>query len=571
MTHPNPISELPSGGSSSGVKPAAANDFWTTTPGGGLPQPTPQTTTPGLREPGCERATWFLFGSLVLIWAFLSFRLAGIWETNSQYSHGWLVPFLAAWIFWRRWQTRPAPSRPFTGACAAVLFLALLLFAGGWFIAESSPEWRPALLALAASAVLSSLALVHAAGGRAWLAHLAFPFFFALVSVPWPYNLESRLTVDLSMAAAEVTTQVLQALGIVADRQGNVIILANELLGVEEACSGIRSLQSSIMAGLFMGELYALSLRWRVALCAVGILVAYLLNILRMLLLSLFANASGTASVEQWHDPAGFAILLVTLGVLWVMCRVLLKFPSAWRPDAPPSSLGKFGGIARSTPVLAAGTMVALLLLAGTVEAWYRHRESALLESPGWTISPVAEGARVEDEPLADQVRTMLDYDTGFQRTWTGDGGRRFHMIYLRWEPSRKAASSTTPHLPELCQAAIGRKVVAKSEEFVMDVHGIPIRYHLYEIEAGARKIHLLYVPNDDRAGNQLLTRYEIQAETAADSRWKRLRFALDGRRNTGQRSLQLALIGEEDASAAQAILTSMLPSIIEREDPPAR
>lgn len=501
----------------------------------------------------------------------LSLRLAGIWETNSQYSHGWLVPFLAAWIFWRRWQTRPAPSTSSTLACLMMLTLAFFVFAGAWFITESSPDWRPALWVLGLAALVSSLALVQAAGGRAWLLHLAFPFIFALVSVPWPYNFESRLTVDLSMAAAEMTTQVLKALGIVADRQGNVIILANELLGVEEACSGIRSLQSSIMAGLFMGELYALSLRWRVALCAVGIFVAYLLNILRMLLLSLFANAGGAASVAQWHDPAGFAILLVTLGVLWIMCRVLLKFPSAWRPEAPPSSVGKFGGISRSTSVLAAGIIVALLLLAGTVEAWYRYRESAMLESPGWTISPAAEGEGVPDEPLADEIHAILGYDTGIQRTWTGDGGHRFHLIYLRWEPSRKAAAATTPHLPELCQAGLGREVAAKSDEFITEVHGIPIRYHIYEIQAGARQIHLLYVPNDDRAGKQLLPRYDIIGTTVEDQRWKRLRFALDGRRNTGQRSLQLALIGEEDASAAQAILTSMLPSIIQREDPPPR
>lgn len=549
----------------------ASPDVWH--PGGATPGgPTAVPRQPsGARDPAAERATWVFFGALALIWTGLSFRLAGIWETNSQYSHGWLVPFLAAWMFWRRWQTRPEPTRSSALACIALLVPAFLAFAGAWFMAESSPDWRPALWVLALAAVVSSLALVQAAGGRAWLKHLAFPFFFALVAVPWPYNFETRLTVDLSMFAAEVTTQVLQALGIVADRQGNVIILANELLGVEEACSGIRSLQSSIMAGLFMGELYALSLRWRVTLCVVGILVAYLLNILRMLLLSLFANAGGAASVAQWHDPAGFAILLVTLGVLWVMCRLLLKFPTAWCPERPPSSMGKFGGITRGTPALAAGIIIALLLLAGTVEAWYRHREHTLLQAPGWTVPAAAADASVRDEPLSDKIRAALAYDTGFERNWTDGAGRKFHLIYLRWEPSRKAASATTPHHPEWCQTAIGRKIVSKSEEYVMDVHGIPIRYHLYEIEGGARRIHLLYIPNDDRAGDELLPRYEILGSSVADQRWKRLRFALDGRRNTGQRSLQLALIGEEDADTANTILTAMLPSIIQREDPQPR
>lgn len=566
MGHPHPISEVPSGDRSPNTGPVA-EDVWR--PGGGLPhRELPHQALLASGDRASDSSAFFLFAALAAIWASLSFRLAGVWETNSQYSHGWLVPFLAGWIFWRRWQTRPSPSHAKTALSAAVLLLALFPFASAWFLVESSPDWRPALWVLAACALLSSLALIQAAGGSRWVAHLAFPFFFALISVPWPFTFELRLTLDLSTLAAHATTHILQALGIVADRQGNVIILANEVLGVEEACSGIRSLQSSIMAGLFMGELYALRFWWRAVLCVTGILVAYLLNIVRMLLLSLFADAGGAASVAQWHDPAGFAILLITLGFLWVCCRILLRHPSAWRPEAARSPLGNLGGAARGVTPVAAGVILFLVLLIGSVEAWYRHRETAIVRAPGWTVPSAESGSALRDESLPENVQRQLQYDKGFQRNWTGEGGRRFHLIYLRWEPSRKAAAGTTPHLPEICQAVLGRKVVSKSEEYVTDVHGIPIRYHIYEIEAGARKIHLLYVPNDDRAGDQLLPRYDILNVSGMDQRWQRLRFALEGRRNTGQRSLQLALISEEDAVSARAVLTQMLPALIRREEP---
>jgi len=563
--HPHPIPEVPSGDPASNAG-STAGDVWRQS--GGPPCREPLHPAVASHDPACERSSLLLFAALAVIWASLSFRLAGIWETNSQYSHGWLVPFLAAWIFWRRWQTRPSPSRASTAPNVAVLLLTLLPFGFAWFLVESSPDWRPALWVLAAGALVSSLALIQGAGGWRWVAHLAFPFLFAIIAVPWPFTFELQLTLDLSTLAAHATTIILQALGIVADRQGNVIILANEVLGVEEACSGIRSLQSSIMAGLFMGELYALRFWWRAVLCITGILVAYLLNILRMLLLSLFANAGGAASVAQWHDPAGFAILLLTLGFLWVCCRALLRHPSAWQPEAAPSPLGNLGGTARGITPVAAGVIFSLLLMISSVEAWYRHRETAIVRAPGWTVPSAEPGSGVRDESLAENVQRQLQYDQGFQRNWTGEGGRRFHLIYLRWEPSRKAAAGTTPHLPEICQAVLGRKVVSKSEEHVTDVHGIPIRYHIYEIEAGARKIHLLYVPNDDRAGDQLLPRYDILNVSGMDQRWQRLRFALEGRRNTGQRSLQLALISEEDAASAQAILTQMLPTLIQREEP---
>ena len=45
------------------------------------------------------------FGAL---WFVLCRQLSGEWLVNEQYNYGWFVPFFALYLFWLRWQDRPA-------------------------------------------------------------------------------------------------------------------------------------------------------------------------------------------------------------------------------------------------------------------------------------------------------------------------------------------------------------------------------------------------------------------------------------------------------------------------------
>src|SRR5215471_15188626 len=45
---------------------------------------------------------------LTALWFLLCKQLSGEWSVNEQYSFGWFVPFFALYLFWLRWQNRPA-------------------------------------------------------------------------------------------------------------------------------------------------------------------------------------------------------------------------------------------------------------------------------------------------------------------------------------------------------------------------------------------------------------------------------------------------------------------------------
>jgi exosortase len=506
--------------------------------------------------------------AVVAVWSSLFFRLSYVWDAYDQYSHGWLVPFLAAWIFWRHWDERPSPSA--YGRLGSFVALAVLVFPGALalLVSESSPDWRPVLWLLAAVVVGASLALCQIAGGSAWRKFFVFPFFFALVSVPWPFGLETSLTFNLSLCATAVTTLILQFLGIVADSSGNTITLGAAVLGVEDACSGIRSLQSSLMAGLFLGELYQLRVKWRVFLCLAGGLLAYLLNIIRLLLLSLVVELAGSESIDRWHDPAGYLILLITLAALWQVCRVLIAFPSAFRVDAPRSPLGFCGGIGPAFPVLGVVVILAVPLMFAATEVWYRSRESGLVQAPSWSVIPASSETGVgADQPLPASVHKALGYDQGFQRYWTDEQGRNLHLIYLRWEAGRRAPMASAPHLPEICQTASGREIIAKSEQRLASVNGLQIPYYLYTIEKSSIRFYLLFVPNSGDGLDSSADQYGVLTEASGDHRWARLRWALCGLRNVGQRSLQLALTGEDSAADAEKEILATLRGLLRRDD----
>lgn len=497
--------------------------------------------------------------ALAALWALPAWRMSYVWDTSDQYSHGWFVPLLAAWVFWNRWSTRPVPM-PAGGAAriawAGLLLLCVFVLGPAHLVLESSADWRMAMHAMALAAFAGSLALTALAGGAPWVRHFAFVFLFALVAVPWPYDFERWLTVELSMLAARVTAALFNFAGLLAVCEGNTIEMEAGVLGVEDACSGVRSFQSSLMVALLLGEWFMFRPFWRVMLCLAGLAASYVFNIARMLVLGFAAASSGTDAIARWHDPAGYAILAATLGFLWLLSLALRLFPVTSRGEAPLVAAGARLPRERSLVPIAALAAGSTLLAAGATEAWYQYRESDRAPNVVWTIAPSGD---MPDESLGANIEQGLGYDEGFRRRWHDAHRRAWELIYMRWDPGRTAASAG-PHAPDWCQRALGRTVIAKSPVRLARVGSVELPYQVYTIEDGARTFHLFLTIDDGWRGGDWL-RAGLMGD--GSHRARRLRQVLEGRRNLGQISLQLALTGEKDTEAAESQMLEILPSLI--------
>lgn len=259
-----------------------------------------------------------------LIWWPALSRASIQWSLSPQYYYGWAVPFLAAYLLYERFGTR-SPGTPvrFSGLIVVgIVLIAFFQFPLRLFGEANSTSgiisWAMALVALAVSAGILLLS-----GGGSWLRQFFPPILFLLVAIPWPGLAEAIVTQGLMRVNAQIAAGFLNALGVAAEARGNLIEIPTGLLGVNEACSGIRSLQSTLMAAFFMALLYGLSRRGGFFLVVLGVAIALICNVVRTVFLAWTGAFHGIESTERWHDSAGFVILGVVLAFLWGISYVL--------------------------------------------------------------------------------------------------------------------------------------------------------------------------------------------------------------------------------------------------------
>ena len=259
-----------------------------------------------------------------LLWLWLFWHLQVEWSLNPQYNYGWAVPFLAGLLFYFRWQRRPAPDiggRNNAAVGVGLAFVLALLFPIR-VIEEANPDWRFLSWILALCVVNFSLLSLFRAGGAGWLKHFAFPVCFPLVAVPWPVQFENFTVQTMMRAVAYVAVEIAAWFSVGAYQLGNVIQLRNGFVGVDQACSGVKTLQAGIMVALVLGEL--LHLRWprRVALVMLGCAWVFICNVFRATALVFIAANSGLDALGKWHDVIGTSALVCgmagMLGMAWL-------------------------------------------------------------------------------------------------------------------------------------------------------------------------------------------------------------------------------------------------------------
>jgi exosortase/archaeosortase family protein len=161
--------------------------------------------------------------------------------------------------------------------------------------------------------------VIRQIGGPSWVRHFAFPVVFLLVAVPWPSTLENPLVQRLMRVSAGLTIEIIRLVGIPGVRHGNLIEVGSGVVNVDGACSGVRSLQTSLMLALLFGEAFRLRAWWRVGLIPLGFALAFFANVARTSLLTWAAATRGTEFMEQkLHDAAGVGVVAVVLGGVYL-------------------------------------------------------------------------------------------------------------------------------------------------------------------------------------------------------------------------------------------------------------
>jgi exosortase len=258
---------------------------------------------------------WLLPVAVVCAWWINDLRHQ--WASLVEYHFGWIVVMLVLYLVLKRWPTRPLLDEP------ASFGPNLLIAAAGSVCVAIGELYRIGIartpsssMSLSIGCALFVAAMVRAIHGQRTLRHFLFPLLFFFIAVPIPKILWNPVVLGLQTFVAILNVETLGLLGIPAQRHAHVIQLPNATVGVDEACSGVRSLQSSIMAALFVGDLMLRRNGWKFFFASSGIVLAVAGNFVRSLYLSATAYRHGTDALKAIHDAAGMGELAFTVCAL---------------------------------------------------------------------------------------------------------------------------------------------------------------------------------------------------------------------------------------------------------------
>ena len=369
-------------------------------------------STPGT-APADARA-WALVGAavavaIVLVYGDTTRAMVGLWRRSETYSHGFVVVPIALWLIWRRRaELARLPVRPFWPALSVVATAGFVWLLGHLAGANVVRHFAVVLMVVGAVPTVLGTRLARA---------MAFPLLFLFFAVPFGEAFVPWLidwTADFTVAALKLT-------GVPVYREGNNFVIPTGRWSVVEACSGLRYLTASLMAGTLYAYLMYASAWRRAAFIAASMVVPLVANWLRAYLIVMLGHLSGNElAVGVDHLIYGWIFFgLVIALMFWVGARFRDEARHvATSPRAPTrepaASRAALLASALAAVVVAGAWPPLAAALAGS-GAWHPRPLPPIEGIAGWTPVPAAE---VEWQPRFTGHRASL------RQTFERDGHR---------------------------------------------------------------------------------------------------------------------------------------------------
>ncbi len=239
------------------------------------------------------------------------------WYQDPDYSHGFFVPALSAYLIWRkRAELFNLSVRPSWYGLWIVLAALGLLFLGS----------------LGAELFLTRIAFVSTIAGlvvyfRGWpmLRAIAFPIGLLFLMVPLPALVYNEIVFPLQFVASSFATKVLETVNLFPVlKEGNILVLPQNRIEVVEACSGIRSLMSLLTLAVCYGYFAEPNRYLRILLVFLVVPLAVASNGLRVVGTAMLTYYWGPAAAEGFlHSFSGWVIFIVATSLLLLLHKVI--------------------------------------------------------------------------------------------------------------------------------------------------------------------------------------------------------------------------------------------------------
>jgi exosortase len=186
--------------------------------------------------------------------------------------------------------------------------------------------------------------VVYVWGGRQlfwwWL-----PAVLLTLSVPLPEIVLSSLALPLQLQASKIGAALLAARGVPVQLTGNVIHLPGHDLFVTEACSGLRSLTALLSLGILLGGVALRHPLARIAIVAISLPVAVVINGVRVFLTGFLVAFVNPALADGFsHLTEGWLLFLISFAILTAITAGVRTIERRLMSAGPGGRGGRGGG-----------------------------------------------------------------------------------------------------------------------------------------------------------------------------------------------------------------------------------
>lgn len=414
-----------------------------------------ETSTALWESPGSRAGLLFVVLFLIAALFWDSFvEMERLWQLP-EYSHGYLIPFLAAYLLLTRTgrlvEAQPSPA--WIGVVGLVGAMLVLL------IGELSALFIIAQYAFLFTVWALALSFLGWRGVRAIWASLAMLVFL----VPLPVLIQYKLSSGLQFISTDIAAFVLRAVGVPVFVEGNVIDMGVSKLQVVEACSGLRYLFPLMTFGFLCGYIYRGPNWHRALIFFSAIPVTIIMNSIRIAVTGVLYNAYGVGAGDSFlHYFEGWVIFIGCLLILFAEMVILAKLQrrrldDVFDPQVPDmGTIRKLPGLVQlQGPVLAAVPVLALALLASI---GLSGREEITPDRQPLTRFPLTlgewHGVESVISPEELDVLKLTDYITADYRHSAGGVAN----VYVAYYASQRKGASI--HSPRACLPGGGWQII---------------------------------------------------------------------------------------------------------------
>jgi exosortase len=242
---------------------------------------------------------------------------------DSYYSHGYIVPFIFAYLVLRKRRQLAAlePRGSFLGL--PLIILGLFIYVVSYFLVLNFVAYTSFLIVI--------FGIILFLGGWQITKALSLPLLFLIFMIPLPKVLSLSISFEMKLFAAEISSWLTNLVGVETTVSGSRIFYPGGYLWIGDSCSGLRLLIYFLALGAVLVQVTSGEI-WKKSVLFISIIpIALAANVVRIFLLILASYLYGSQIVNGFlHYLIILMVFVAGLIVLITLnnslkCRISLK------------------------------------------------------------------------------------------------------------------------------------------------------------------------------------------------------------------------------------------------------